>query len=161
MRHEGASSTTLNPRDGAVAPHESAASPSCSLSEIATSHVARAARLLNLPEEIALILGQPQNEITVNFPMKMDSGSYRVFKGYRVQHNDIMGPYKGGLRYCQNLTLDECKGLALSRLASAMRRTYAEVRTFSSDCTTDLRTAAYALGLLRIQTAYADRGIWP
>ncbi len=114
MWHEEASSTTLDPRDSAAALHESTGSPCCDLSEIATGHVAKAARLLNLPEEIALILGQPQNEITVNFPVKMDSGSYRVFKGYRVQHNDIMGPYKGGLRYCQNLTIDECKGLALA-----------------------------------------------
>ncbi len=77
--HEEASSTTLDPRESAAAPHESADSPSRSLSEIATGHVARAARLLNLPEEIALILGQPKNEITVNFPVKMDRGSYRLY----------------------------------------------------------------------------------
>jgi glutamate dehydrogenase (NAD(P)+) len=58
------------------------------------------------------ILMHPKNEIIVNFPVRMDDGSYRMFKGYRVQHNNILGPYKGGIRYHQDVTLDECKGLA-------------------------------------------------
>ena len=82
------------------------------LNEIVSSHVERAARLIHLPEEIALILGQPKNEIIVNFPVKMDNGTYKMFKGYRVQHNNILGPYKGGIRFHQDVTLDECKGLA-------------------------------------------------
>ena len=85
-----------------------------SLSDIITLQVAKAARLLQLPDEMFAIFGPPKSEIFVNFPVKMDSGSYRMFHGYRVQHNDILGPYQGGLRYCQDLTLDDCRGLALA-----------------------------------------------
>ncbi len=42
----------------------------------------------------------------------MDNGQYQLFKGYRVQHNNILGPYKGGIRYHEDVTLDELKGLA-------------------------------------------------
>ena len=82
------------------------------LNETVNEHVARAARLIGMPEEIFEILGQPKNEIIVNFPVRMDSGRYQMFKGYRVQHNNILGPYKGGIRYHQDVSLDECKGLA-------------------------------------------------
>ena len=44
------------------------------------------------------ILSQPKNEM-INFPVRMDNGEYKMFKGYRVQHNNILGPYKGGIRY--------------------------------------------------------------
>ncbi len=57
-------------------------------------------------------LSQPKNEIIVNFPVKMDSGEIRLFKGYRVQHNNILGPFKGGMRYAPMVTLDEVKALA-------------------------------------------------
>ncbi len=85
-----------------------------SLSDIITLQVAKAARILQLPDEMFAIFGPPKSEIVVNFPVKMDSGSYRLFHGYRVQHNDILGPYQGGLRYCLDLTLDDCRGLALA-----------------------------------------------
>ena len=85
-----------------------------SLSDIITLQVAKAARLLQLPDEMFAIFGPSKSEIVVNFPVKMDSGSYRMFHGYRVQHNDILGPYQGGLRYCPDLTLDDCRGLALA-----------------------------------------------
>ena len=42
----------------------------------------------------------------------MDSGDTRVFKGYRIQHNNVMGPYKGGMRYHEEVSLDELKALA-------------------------------------------------
>src|SRR4051812_44007775 len=82
--------------------------PKGNLNAIVSLQVEKAARLIHLPEEISLILGQPKNEIIVNFPVKMDSGAYRMFKGHRVQHNNILGPYKGGIRYHQDVTLDEC-----------------------------------------------------
>ena len=58
------------------------------------------------------IISQPQNEIIVNFPITLEDGSIQLFKGYRVQHNNLLGPYKGGLRFYQNLYLDECKALS-------------------------------------------------
>ena len=58
------------------------------------------------------ILSQPKNELIVNFPVRLDNGEYRLFKGYRVQHNNVLGPYKGGMRYHHEVTLDEVKALA-------------------------------------------------
>lgn len=74
--------------------------------------ILNAARMLDLPHHLQLILAQPKNEITVHFPVKMDTGEYRLFKGYRVQHNDTLGPYKGGIRYHPHVELDEIKALA-------------------------------------------------
>ncbi|MBI4720806.1 MAG: Glu/Leu/Phe/Val dehydrogenase [Chitinivibrionia bacterium] len=54
-----------------------------------------------------------KKEITVHFPVKMDDGSVRVFEGYRVQHNDTRGPFKGGLRFHPNAHLDEMRALAM------------------------------------------------
>ena len=68
---------------------------------------------IDMDDSIRTILSQPKNEIMVNFPVKLDSGDYQMFKGYRVQHNNIMGPYKGGMRYHQDVRLDEVKALAM------------------------------------------------
>ena len=54
----------------------------------------------------------PQNEHIVHFPVEMDSGEYEIFKGYRVQHNNLLGPYKGGLRFWHTVNLSEVKALA-------------------------------------------------
>ena len=59
----------------------------------------RAADLIDLDETYRGLLSQPKNEIIVNFPVKMDDGTYEVFRGYRIQHNNTLGPYKGGMRY--------------------------------------------------------------
>jgi glutamate dehydrogenase (NAD(P)+) len=59
------------------------------------------------------ILRQPKRELTVNFPVRMDSGRIRTFTGYRVQHNVNRGPAKGGIRYGPEVTLDEVKALAM------------------------------------------------
>ncbi len=72
----------------------------------------RSARIVSLPDHIRTILSQPKNEIIVNFPVHMEDGSYKLFKGYRIQHNNILGPYKGGLRFHPDTRLDECKALA-------------------------------------------------
>ena len=58
------------------------------------------------------ILKSPQKIVDVNFPVKMDNGETRLFKGYRVQHNNFRGPYKGGIRFHQQVSLDEVKALA-------------------------------------------------
>ncbi len=68
---------------------------------------------LEQPDHLQLILAQPKNEIMVHFPVMMDSGNYRLFKGYRVQHNNILGPYKGGIRYHSDVSLDHVKALAV------------------------------------------------
>lgn len=57
-------------------------------------------------------LSEPERIIEVSLPVTMDDGSIRRFDGFRVQHNNIRGPYKGGLRYHQNVDMDEVKALS-------------------------------------------------
>src|SRR3569623_2069099 len=67
--------------------------------KIAQDQMLRAAEIANLPGAVTSILSQPKNELIVNFTVRMDNGEYRLFKGYRVQHNNIQGPYKGGIKF--------------------------------------------------------------
>jgi glutamate dehydrogenase (NAD(P)+) len=72
----------------------------------------RAADQMALDPEIRKILSETTNEIVVNFPVKMDDGHIRMFTGYRVQHNNVLGPFKGGLRFHPAVNLDEVRALA-------------------------------------------------
>jgi glutamate dehydrogenase (NAD(P)+) len=72
-----------------------------------------AAERLDLDEGIRRVLREPRREFTCHFPVHMDDGSVRVFTGYRVQHNLGRGPAKGGIRYHQDVSIDEVKALAM------------------------------------------------
>ena len=72
----------------------------------------KAARIMELDPNIAKILSATNNEIVVHFPVIMDNGCVKMFTGYRVQHNNILGPYKGGLRYHPQVNIDEVRALA-------------------------------------------------
>src|SRR5689334_11242066 len=76
------------------------------------SYLDDAAHLVNVPEHVRTILREPKNELIVHFPVRMDNGEYRLFKGYRIQHSNILGPYKGGMRYHEHASLDDFKALA-------------------------------------------------
>jgi glutamate dehydrogenase (NAD(P)+) len=89
------------------------AQESLSAYEIAVQQFDAVVERLQLDPGIAAILRQPKRELSVNFPVKMDDGSLRVFTGYRVQHNMIRGPAKGGIRYGPTVTLDEVRALAM------------------------------------------------
>ncbi|MEM9752888.1 MAG: Glu/Leu/Phe/Val dehydrogenase [Planctomycetota bacterium] len=84
-----------------------------SLYQQVISDVLDTSSMLDQPDHLKLILAQPQNEIMVHYPVLMDDESYRLFKGYRVQHNNILGPYKGGIRYHPDVSLDHLKALAV------------------------------------------------
>ncbi|BCX03893.1 MAG: glutamate dehydrogenase [Candidatus Roseilinea sp.] len=73
----------------------------------------RAAQILNLDPGLADTLRSCKRELTVNFPVKMDSGEVRRFTGYRVHHNTARGPTKGGIRYAPTVDLDEVRALAM------------------------------------------------
>lgn len=75
--------------------------------------VLSAAPLVGMRREHQLMFAQPKNEIVVHFPVLMDDGRHRMFTGFRVQHNNALGPYKGGLRFHPHATLDQMKGLAM------------------------------------------------
>ena len=81
--------------------------------EVVQGYMHEAAELAGLPTHVRRILAEPKNELMVHFPVRMDNGETRVFKGYRVQHNNVMGPYKGGMRYHEQVSLDELKALAM------------------------------------------------
>lgn len=72
-----------------------------------------AARYLDLKEGIYEMMRHPKRELTVNFPVRMDDGSVRIFTGYRVHHSTVRGPTKGGIRYSLGVTLDEVRALAM------------------------------------------------
>ena len=73
----------------------------------------QAASILGLDEGLRQVLREVRRELTVNFPVRMDDGSIRIFTGYRVQHNLTRGPAKGGIRYHPQVSLDEVKALAM------------------------------------------------
>ncbi|MDO8746024.1 MAG: Glu/Leu/Phe/Val dehydrogenase [Candidatus Brocadiaceae bacterium] len=66
-----------------------------------------------LSEDVHQLLRNFERILTVSIPVRMDNGSLRVFNGFRVQHNSARGPYKGGVRYHPDLTLDDLKALAM------------------------------------------------
>jgi len=72
-----------------------------------------AAKRLGLDAGIAAVLREPRRQLTVHFPVRMDDGSTRVFEGHRVQHNLGRGPAKGGIRFHQDVNIDEVKALAM------------------------------------------------
>jgi glutamate dehydrogenase (NAD(P)+) len=80
---------------------------------VAQAQFDHAAEKLDLDDGMRRVLRVPQRELTVNFPVTMDDGNVQVFTGHRVQHNVSRGPAKGGIRYHQDVTLDEVRALAM------------------------------------------------
>ncbi|MCL6520002.1 MAG: Glu/Leu/Phe/Val dehydrogenase [Armatimonadetes bacterium] len=80
--------------------------------EIAQAQLDRAAKLLNLEPGVHAMLREPMRELHVSLPVKMDDGSTKVFKGFRVQYNDARGPNKGGIRFHPDETIDTVRALA-------------------------------------------------
>ncbi len=71
-----------------------------------------AADILKLDQGVYEYLKTPARQIIVSIPVQMDNGKVEVFEGYRVIHNDILGPSKGGIRFAPDVRLDEIKALA-------------------------------------------------
>ena len=91
----------------------SAAQGSRNVWEMAQAQLDDVAELLELNAGIHAFLRSPKRVLTVSVPCEMDDRSYRVFEGYRVQHNMSRGPAKGGIRFHPDVTLDEVKALAM------------------------------------------------
>src|SRR5437773_2416023 len=73
----------------------------------------RAAEVLNLDPNVAARLRRPEKVLMVSIPVRMDNHTVQVFTGFRVQHNDSLGPYKGGIRYHQDVDMGEVSALAM------------------------------------------------
>lgn len=80
--------------------------------ENAMMQLKRATEVQAFPEGFIKQLGSPNRELRISIPVVMDDGRLQVFEGYRVQHNNARGPYKGGIRYHQDTDINEVKALA-------------------------------------------------
>lgn len=78
----------------------------------AQNQIKIACQKLNLDPAVYEILKEPQRFIEISIPVKMDDGSLKVFKGYRSAHNNALGPCKGGVRFHQNVNIEEVKALS-------------------------------------------------
>jgi Glutamate dehydrogenase/leucine dehydrogenase len=81
--------------------------------EMALARLDATMTMLGLNNGMQKYLREPRKIVEVAIPVKMDNGSIEIFKGYRVQHDTSRGPAKGGIRYHQDVTLDEVKALAM------------------------------------------------
>ncbi len=80
--------------------------------EMVVSRIDAVCDRLKIKDAHRLRLGKCERELAVNFPVRMDDGTVKVFTGFRIQHNDTRGPAKGGIRYHPSVTLDETRALA-------------------------------------------------
>nr|QDY51866.1 hypothetical protein 1_251 [Mimiviridae sp. ChoanoV1] len=69
-------------------------------------------KCFSIDNDIKEYLTYPKNEIMVNFPVRLDDNTVKMIKAYRVQHNNVLGPFKGGIRFSKDIYLDEVKSLA-------------------------------------------------
>lgn len=79
----------------------------------ACSFLEQAARELKMDQSLLVVLSNPRKSVSVSIPVKLDSGEVQVLVGHRVQHCDVLGPYKGGVRYHPAVTLREVSALAM------------------------------------------------
>jgi glutamate dehydrogenase (NAD(P)+) len=80
--------------------------------DVTRENFLKAARILGLDEDMQTLLSTPYREVRVEVPIRMDDGQLKVFTGYRVQHNGVRGPAKGGIRYHPMVDVDEIRALA-------------------------------------------------
>lgn len=110
--------TTINltrPAHGSVAQHEP---QPVALFHRVQQQFDRAAEMLELAPEVRKILARPMCEVSVTFPVRMDDGRLECFTGYRDQHNNALGPFKGGIRYHPDGSIDEVRALPPTRSRS-------------------------------------------
>lgn len=81
--------------------------------DIAVEQFQRAANVMKLDADVQEILRKPRRILSVNFPVKMDDGRIHLYQGFRCQHNNALGPYKGGIRFHPNVTIEEVKALSM------------------------------------------------
>ena len=81
--------------------------------DMAQAQFDKVAEILNLDDATRQILRNPLREYHFSIPVKMDDGTTKVFRGFRVQHNDARGPSKGGIRFHPHETIDTVKALSM------------------------------------------------
>ncbi len=81
--------------------------------QVALKQLEIVAEKMKLEPDIHEVLKLPKRVLEVAIPVRMDNGRIKVFRGFRVQHHDALGPYKGGIRYHPKVCLDEVRALAM------------------------------------------------
>src|SRR6266568_4384397 len=81
--------------------------------DMALEQFQKAADIMKLDPNVQEILRKPRRILSINFPVKMDDGRILLYQGFRSQHNNALGPYKGGIRFHPNVTIDEVKALSM------------------------------------------------
>ena len=81
--------------------------------ENALTQLDEVSAIIGLDKGLHQFLAQPKRILTISIPVKMDDGTIKVFTGFRSQHNDALGPFKGGIRYHPQVTIDEVKALSM------------------------------------------------
>ena len=81
--------------------------------ENALTQLSETAKIIGLDDGLHQILACPKRVLTVSLPVRMDNGEIKVFIGFRSQHNDARGPFKGGIRYHPQVSIDEVKALSM------------------------------------------------
>jgi glutamate dehydrogenase (NAD(P)+) len=81
--------------------------------QTAVQQLDEASKLIKLDDGMRQVLANPKRVLTVSLPVKMDNNEIKVFTGFRSQHNDARGPYKGGIRYHPQVSIDEVKALSM------------------------------------------------
>ncbi|HPF39529.1 MAG TPA: Glu/Leu/Phe/Val dehydrogenase dimerization domain-containing protein [Phycisphaerae bacterium] len=100
-------------RNNKPRPHETKAPANhLDFNRITDEQFLEAADVIKLEPEIKMLLRTPYRELIVQIPVRMDDGHLELFHGYRVQHNGVRGPYKGGLRFHPEVDLNEVRSLA-------------------------------------------------
>jgi glutamate dehydrogenase/leucine dehydrogenase len=81
--------------------------------EMALKQLDEVSKLIKLDKGMHQVLAHPKRVLTVSIPTRMDNGEIKVFTGFRSQHNDARGPYKGGIRYHPQVSIEEVKALSM------------------------------------------------
>jgi glutamate dehydrogenase (NAD(P)+) len=81
--------------------------------EVALTQLDEVSNMIGLDKGLHQFLAQPKRVLTISIPVKMDDGTIKVFTGFRSQHNDALGPFKGGIRYHPQVTIEEVKALSM------------------------------------------------
>ncbi len=81
--------------------------------EVALTQLDEVSTMIGLDKGLHQFLAHPKRVLTISIPVKMDDGAIKVFTGFRSQHNDALGPFKGGIRFHPQVTIDEVKALSM------------------------------------------------
>jgi len=76
------------------------------------TQLGKISKIKDFGQEFLARMSVPDRDIRISIPVKMDDGSLKIFEGYRVEYNNTLGPYKGGIRYHPDTEINEVKALA-------------------------------------------------